>query len=98
MKHVLATVVVVAALAGSARACPMCKDSLPNKEGASTPLRDSYDSGGQNIAGGMNLSVYVMLGTLVGTIGLISTVMIKGMRSSAARHGFPVQPRHPESK
>jgi len=97
MKHLLATVVVVAALGGSAHACPMCKDSLPNKEGAGTPLRDSYDSGGQNIAGGMNLSVYVMLATLMGTIGLISTVMIKGMRSSAARHGFPVRPQDRES-
>jgi hypothetical protein len=83
MKNLIATFVVLAALADAAFACPMCKDSVPNKEGASTPLRDSYDSGGQNISGGMNASVYVMLGTLFATMGLVSTVIIKGIRSSS---------------
>ena len=30
----------------------------------------------------MNTSVYVMLGTLFGTIGLVSTVIVRGVRSS----------------
>jgi hypothetical protein len=95
MKHLLATLVVLGALGSAARACPMCKDSVPNQEGASASLRDSYDAGGQNISGGMNASVYVMLGTLIGTIGLVSTIMVKGIRSAAAatqQPGFPVRP------
>jgi hypothetical protein len=99
MKHLLATFVVLGSITAGARACPMCKDSVPNQEGASTALRDSYDAGGQNISGGMNASVYVMLGTLFGAIGLVSTIMVKGVRSSAAnQRGFPVRPddRRPE--
>jgi hypothetical protein len=96
MKHLLATLVVVSALGAAANACPMCKDSVPNQEGAATSLRDSYDAGGQNISGGMNASVYVMLATLIGTIGLVSTVMVKGVRSSATtQRGFPVRPSDP---
>jgi hypothetical protein len=98
MKKFLATFVVLAACSGAAVACPMCKDSVPNKEGGSSPLRDSYDAGGQNISGGMNASVYVMLATLIGTIGLVSTVMVKGIRSSTARHGFPLQPGDPNPR
>jgi len=90
MKQLLATAVVVAALTGAASACPMCKDSVPNQEGAGGALHDSYDTGGASISGGMNTSVYVMLATLFGAIGLVSTVMIKGARSSAPRHGFPI--------
>ena len=92
MKHLLVTVLMLV-VGSAAQACPMCKDSVPNQEGATSALRDSYDAGGQNISGGMNASVYVMLGTLIGTIGLVSTVMVKGIRSSAAnQRGFPVRP------
>jgi hypothetical protein len=91
MKQLLATAVVVAALTGAASACPMCKDSLPNQEGTNGSLHDSYDTGGgMNISGGINTSVYVMLATLFGAIGLVSTVLVKGARSSAPRHGVPV--------
>jgi hypothetical protein len=92
MKQLLATAVVLAALSGAASACPMCKDSVPNQEGSSGSLHDSYDSGGRNISGGMNASVYVMLATLFGAIGLVSTVLVKGARSAAPRLGFPVVP------
>ena len=91
MKQLLATAVVLAALAGVSSACPMCKDSVPNQEGTSASLHDAYDTGGASISGGMNTSVYVMLATLFGAIGLVSTVLVKGARSSsAAQHGFPV--------
>ena len=94
MKRLIATFVVLGAVTTGASACPMCKDSVPNQEGASGPLHDSYDAGGQNISGGMNASVYLFLGALFGTIGLASTVMVRGVRSSAMsqRRGFPVQP------
>src|SRR3954453_15895829 len=93
MKQLVATLVILGSITAGARACPMCKDSVPNQEGASAGLRDSYDAGGQNISGGMNASVYVMLGALFGAIGLVSTVMVKGIRSAAAsqQRGFPVR-------
>jgi hypothetical protein len=90
MKRFLASLIVLIATTG-AFACPMCKDSVSNREGETNELHDSYTTGGQNIAGGMNTSVYVMLGTLFGTIGLVSTVIVKGVRSSGPRQGFPVE-------
>ena len=99
MKQLLATLVVVSAIGTAAQACPMCKDSVPNQEGVSGPLHDSYDAGGQNISGGMNASVYLMFAALFGTIGIVSTVMVKGARSSAVsqRRGFPVRPDERQS-
>ena len=90
MKRLLATLVVLTAATTSVLACPMCKDSVSNREGETNELHDSYSTGGQNIAGGMNVSVYVMLGTLFGAIGLVSTVIVKGVHSSNAQRGFPV--------
>ena len=84
-RHLLAATLVLLTAANAALACPTCKDSLPNKEGSSSSLRDSYDSGGQNISGGINASVYVMLLGLAGTIGVVSTVIVKGMRSAPHR-------------
>jgi hypothetical protein len=98
MKKHFATLVVLAALGNGAFACPMCKDSVPNKEGASAPLRDSYDAGGQNISGGMNASVYVMLGTLFATMGLVSTVLIKGLRSATGQRGTPSRTNGPDAR
>jgi hypothetical protein len=60
----------------------MCKDSVPNQEGTAASLRDSYNSNGQNISGGINASVYLMLGGLFGVMGLVSRVIYKGMSSS----------------
>jgi hypothetical protein len=90
MKRLLATFIVMTATTG-AFACPMCKDSVSNREGETNELHDSYTTGGQNIAGGMNTSVYVMLGTLFGMMGLVSMVIVKGVRSSEAGRGFPVE-------
>ena len=99
MKRSLATLIIAAALtATSASACPMCKDSVSNREGETNELHDSYTTGGQNIANGLNVSVYVMLGTLFGMMGLVSTVIVKGVRSSSANHGFPVQRKDDQSK
>lgn len=91
MKRVLASLIVLTAITTGASACPMCKDSVSNREGETNELHDSYTTGGQNIAGGMNASVYVMLGTLFGMIGLVSTVIVKGVRSSSASRGFPIE-------
>src|SRR5947209_4843808 len=91
MKRLLVTFIVIAATATGALACPMCKDSVSNREGETNELHDSYTTGGQNIAGGMNTSVYVMLGTLFGMMGLVSTVIVKGVRSSGVSRGFPIE-------
>jgi hypothetical protein len=91
MKRLLASLIVVAAITASASACPMCKDSVSNREGETNELHDSYTTGGQNIANGLNVSVYVMLGTLFGMMGLVSTVIVRGVRSSSASRGFLVE-------
>jgi hypothetical protein len=80
MKRLL-LILTLAVSTTSASACPMCKDSIANKEGA-TDLRDAYSANGQNISAGMNYSVYAMLGVLFGTIGLVSTIIVRGIRSS----------------
>jgi hypothetical protein len=98
MKRLLASLIVLTAITTGASACPMCKDSVSNREGETNELHDSYTTGGQNIAGGMNASVYVMLGTLFGMIGLVSTVIVKGVHSSNASRGFPVERKDEKPK
>jgi hypothetical protein len=92
MKNLLATLVLIFATSGAC-ACPMCKDSIANDEGTANSLHDSYTSNGQNISGGINASVYTMLAVLLGMMGLVSTVIVKGVRGSDARRGFPIEPR-----
>ena len=92
MKKLLAIVVLLTATSG-ALACPMCKDSIANDEGGTNSLHDSYTSNGQNISGGINASVYTMLAVLLGMMGLVSTVIVKGVRGSDARRGFPIEPK-----
>jgi hypothetical protein len=81
MKRWIVLIVVLFATA-SAPACPMCKDSVANREGEYNELHDSYTTNGQNISGGINASVYVMLGTLLGIMGMVSMVVVKGVRST----------------
>ena len=61
--------------AGLALACPMCKDSIPDTD-ALNP---------ENVPGGINTSIYYMLGGLFATIGLVATVITRGVRSTDAR-------------
>jgi hypothetical protein len=84
MKHLLATLVLLTATASATHACPMCKDSVSNREGETNELHDSYTTNGQNISGGINTSVYLMLGAFFAMLGLTSTVIVKGCRSSGA--------------
>jgi hypothetical protein len=80
----LTTLVLLAALAAPASACPMCKDSLSNTQDR-TELTDAYTSTG-GASAGMNRSIYVMLGILFGTIGLVSTVIVRGIRNTDKSH------------
>jgi hypothetical protein len=82
MKRWIVSMLILFAAAASAPACPMCKDSVANREGGYNELHDSYTTNGQNISGGINASVYVMLGTLLGIMGMVSMVVVKGVRST----------------
>jgi hypothetical protein len=81
MRRWILSIIILCASVG-ARACPMCKDSVANREGAYNELHDSYTTNGQNISGGINASVYVMLGTLLGMMGMVGMVVVRGVRSS----------------
>src|SRR4051794_34104070 len=83
MKRLVTIIVLLTACSG-AFACPLCKDSASNGEGATT-LKDQYTSGGEGMAAGLNSSIYVMLGMLFGIMGLVSTVIVKGIRNTDAR-------------
>ena len=85
MKRLLATIIILTAFTTGASACPMCKDSVSNREGETNELHDSYTANGQNISGGINASVYVMLGTFFGVVGMVSTVIVKGVRGAGQR-------------
>jgi len=68
-------VLVVLTLCGAAFACPMCKDSIPNSDAQSAA----------SVPSGLNYSVYLMLGTLFAMMGLVGTIIVKGVRSTNKR-------------
>ena len=83
-----------ALLATPASACPGCKDSVGN-DTATTGGGDATTPSG--LPGGFNTSVYLMLGGVFGTMGLVGWVVVKGIRTPSSRGGgFPVQPKSPE--
>ena len=73
------------ALTTAAWACPMCKDSVANS--------DAQQPGG--VPGGFNTTIYFMLGAFFCVLGMISTTLVKGARSSAGPRsggrGFPLR-------
>ena len=88
MKLFVRTLAVLISLASTAAfACPLCKDSVPSS--------DAQAAG--SLPGGMNNSVYFMLGGLFFVIGLVSTVVVKGVRDANNQHsdtgerGFPLE-------
>jgi len=66
------TVLLLTAFAGFASACPMCKDSIPNSD-VTNPV---------TVGGGFNASVYIMLGTFLSMLALITGVIYKGVADS----------------
>ena len=62
----LAALILSLAIAGLAHACPMCKDSTGTSEA--------------NVTRGFGHSVYIMLGGLFGTLGLITWNLVRGIR------------------
>ncbi len=81
-------VVATLGLTGLAMACPSCKDSVPNS--------DAANPGG--IGPAFNNSVYLLLGTFLAMVGLVSHLSVKAVRSVDATknrkvgpQGFPMQ-------
>ena len=85
--------------APAASACPGCKDSVGADMGTTGGGDPTTPSG---LPGGFNTSVYLMLGGLFGTMGLVGWVVVKGVRGPSSRAGgFPVEPKsddHPDDK
>jgi hypothetical protein len=86
---VLAAVLSLSALAVDVKACPNCRDSLPNGKQS-----DGTTVSGPSVAQGFAWSIYLMIAvpfTLAGVMGATAFVMMKkaGTRQSlrAARQG-----------
>ena len=74
----LSWIIAIAVLllpAALALACPLCKESIPNTDAENPDL----------VPVGINNSIYYMLGGLFVTMGLLATVITKGIRSTDAR-------------
>jgi hypothetical protein len=72
MKRFLFILLALALFTGIAHACPMCKDSIPNS--------DASEASGVPI--GFTYSVYLMLAGFLSVLGLISGIVVKGVRST----------------
>lgn len=90
---VSAAVIAGALFAGSASACPMCKDTITDESKAATA------SGGgprEGLPGGFNVSVYSMLLGAFAVMGFVAHVIVKGVRgTNVSTTGFPVAPTRP---
>ena len=74
---------VTLALTATVHACPSCKESIPNSDAADP----------QNVAAGINNSVYFMLGAFLAVLGFVGHISLKAIRSTdTAQRGFPVAP------
>jgi hypothetical protein len=69
-RNILLAAVVVIAFAGIASACPLCNDSIASTDSAGSP----------GISDAFNTSIYVMLGSFLGVLGLVAGIIIKGIR------------------
>lgn len=90
MRKLIAPIVACAlllALAGVAEACPGCKDSVSSSAAAAGGGPGGPTPG---LPSGFNYSIYVMLAGLFSVMGLVAGIVIKGIRSSGAAHGFPM--------
>ena len=92
MSAIVACVLLVG-LADMSRACPSCKDSVAEGgvdggPGGPTP----------GLPAGFNYSIYTMLIGFFSVLGLVTGIVVKGVRSaeidSPRPGGFPVRSRH----
>jgi hypothetical protein len=84
--------VIVLMFAGLASACPMCKDSISDT--AAVPVNGMGGGPQAGLPSGFNVSVYLMLFSAFGVMGLVAHVIVKGVRetNAGAPRGFPVAP------
>src|SRR3954447_14565464 len=87
--------VLIPVLNAAALACPMCKDSIPGATGSNG---DPSQMSGGSLPGGFNTSVYLMLIGFMGTLGMVSFVVVKGIRGADSAIGFPVVQKRGEEK
>ena len=80
------SIVLILCLNAAVLACPMCKDSVPNSD-ASQPT---------GLPGGLNTSVYLLLGTFLGVLTLVLGGLWKAVpttpNSAPRPGGFPIKP------
>jgi hypothetical protein len=80
------SIFLVQAFAAVASACPMCKDSITDNGGPDGPTI--------GLPNGFKYSIYLLLGGLFCVLGLVSSVIVKGVRSTnnplPPRGGFPL--------
>ncbi len=82
---IILSVVLILCLNAALVACPMCKDSIPNS--------DAQSMGG--VPTGFNTSVYLLLGTFLGTLTLVLGGIWKAVQTTPVRPregGFPINP------
>ena len=70
----LLAVIVIAAFAGAAWACPMCKDSIASAK------NDLEQTAGGSVAGAFNTSIYTLLVGFFGALGLVGFHLVRGIR------------------
>jgi hypothetical protein len=80
-------------------ACPMCKESIPNDEGTGGAGGPGGNMGGPSsgLPSGFNSSVYLMLGGLFCTLGLVGFTLVRGIRDGGpGERGFDIKPKDDE--
>ena len=85
---IILSIALVLCLNAAVLACPMCKDSVPNS--------DAQEAGG--LPTGFNTSVYLILGTFLTVLTLVSGFIWKAVQSTRVmprEGGFPVKPNEP---
>ena len=89
---IAAAVVAMSLFAGSALACPMCKDTITDTAKGDHSTAEGPKEG---LPGGFNVSVYSMLVGVFAVMGFVAHVIVKGVRGTnvAAAPGFPINPR-----
>jgi len=87
---IILSIVLILCVNVAVIACPMCKDSIPNSDAAS--------AGG--VPTGFNTSVYLLLGTFLGTLTLVLGGIWKAVQSTPNSRpragGFPIKPNKPQ--
>jgi len=80
------SIALMQAFAAVASACPMCKDSITDNGGPDGPT--------PGLPGGFKISIYLMLGGLFSVLGMVTGIVVKGVRSADRNPpppgGFPL--------